>query len=729
MVHRNLLIYALVLSVSFAGTAAGFLRAETVSAQTGTASPKPSVSASSSPTKPSVSPSVSPSVDPSASPTVSPSPSPSSSPTPEPAYQPVGDKIRLWQLRWLSAKKTNQAVAPVVKKTKKEKTEKTSWLAAVARAAESGGMITPEDTARWRSDGTITGTDPDTFGLNNTQAGAAAAVGAGVAAIGGNKDVQTATNALGLAGSAASLAGAGSIAGPLFIGAAAVGIFGTLLGSFFGGEKKPPNRVQTCVKKEFKTGNHSQWSSYYEIVDAKIENGGEYITGKKKVDESYVISNIFTAAKGDVGHFTDLTILYDKPEKNTLKISYRASNEPLPAIHKPEDWIELPDPEISNSKNCSQKVRIAKYPLDVTKKYFQYKVNVVKGQQFRAAWFDIQGMKDPSVKPSPEPTASGEPPKETENGLLTISTKKLVTITATPTPSTALLPPSPSPSATPSNLPAKPNPACFNNQNTEPAANVPISLRQIEGGSTKIEDEQTDEDGLWSGVNESQDDFPVGTYLLKWGEFEKNDYKLVDICVSPNDGTNVKYSQTSLTGDARATFNIKKGQETKITLLYGKRDNPYIAMTKFAVNRQNKIIRLIYPGSNFRYLIRYENTGEADAENVVIRDVIPEQLYVVGSESQAISQKAAYEVELDALGRTIITRRLGKLTKGQRGSLIIPVIARPKAFGLPEDPGQSELAEPPASDPAGGSLSGQPGEQSSSRSQGPSDRLLTDFAN
>lgn len=656
MIHRNLLIYSLILSVSLMTTAANFMMADRVSAQAKAASPSPTAT-------------VSPTPDPSATPTVSPSP------LPEPKYEPVGDKIRLWQLRWVSEKNTNQPIAPVVKKAKEKtnKTKKTSWFAGVAKAERLAQNSITEPN---RKNGISATSTPATGGTR-----------------------------------------ASSKIGTIFIPAAAVSVLGSFFGSYFRGKKQQPNRVQACVvKEEFKAGKHSLWNSYQSLANATIGNGGEFVTGQKKVDESYIVSNVFTAAEGDAGRFTDLTILYDEPDKNALKISYRASNEPLPAIHAPADWIDLPDPQANSAESCTKNVRIAKYPLDVTKKYFQYKVNVVKGQEFRAAWFDIQGMKALAVEPTPNPTASADPSKDGDTGLLSITTKKLVTVAATATPSAALLPPSPIPSATPSNVPAKPNPACFSNQNTEPAANVPIALRQIEGGSTKVEDEQTDEDGLWSGVNEEQDDFPVGTYLLKWGDFEKNEYKLVDICVSPNDGTNIKYSGTSISGDARATFSIKKDQETKITLLYAKRDNPYIAMTKFAVNQQNKIIRLIYPGSNFRYLIRYENTGEADALDVVIRDVIPQELYVVGSESQDIKEKATYDVELDALGRTIITRRLGKLVRGQRGSLIIPVIARPTAFGLPAS-AQEQMA-----DQARGEVPA--GEQAP-----PSDRLPTDFMN
>lgn len=439
-----------------------------------------------------------------------------------------------------------------------------------------------------------------------------------------------------------------------------------------------------------------QWTQYLGQKNVAISNDKGMIRGRNrtKIAESYVISSVFTTLRGDSTRWSDMSMIVQSKSNKNYKLYYRVSDEAGTTDPDDEGWVELKRPKYQDSACHPGKKRVS-YSFRARGKYFQYKVHVAGEKEnvekviFRAQRLKGSGLTTPTptptvtptITPTVSPTVSANPNGE---GKLTIITKRLaVKPTATPSAGGALLPTiSPQAGATPSAFPQKINPNCFSNQNTEPAADVPISLRQLEGGEKRIEDQQTDEEGLWQGIG-GRDSFPVGTYLLKWGDYEKEDYKLVDICIEPS--VTVRRTETSVSGDQRATFSINKDQETKVVLLYAPRSKPYIALSKVAVSSKNKVLKSIYPGVGFRYLIRYENTGEVDAKDVVIRDVFAEQFYVQGTENQTIESMRDVRLDVDVQGRTMLTKTIGTVKKGQKGSLIVPVVLRPNAFGSPDD--------------------------------------------
>lgn len=455
--------------------------------------------------------------------------------------------------------------------------------------------------------------------------------------------------------------------------------------SLFGGGNE--NDLQ-CIGDDEKIAY--QWMQYMTKKGITFNNDkGAIVGGKgKKIAENYLISNVFTSQRGDAAEWRNISMITQSSRSKAYKLYYRVSDEGGTNDANDAGWVELKKPNFKDSP-CHKGQKKAVYNLKATGKYFQYKVHILGTKEnVGKIQFKMQPLKQTNgsgVTPVPSPSVSATP--ATDTGKLTITTKKLIAQkkSATPDPSSGvLLPPSPVTSAKPSPS-NEPHPACFSNKDTEPAANVPIRLRQVDG-ETKIEDEQTDEDGIWQGLNGNRDDIPVGTYILNWGDYENEDYKLVDICVSPNDGSMVRRTETSVTGgNQRATILIKKSIETKITLLYALRDKPYITMNKFAIDAKGKVIRTIIPGTRFRYAIRYENTGDADAKEVAIKDLFAEQFTVLGANNQTLDSIKDVQVERDAFGRTQVTKKIGTLKKGEKGTLVIPVLLRADAFGSVQD--------------------------------------------
>ncbi len=505
-----------------------------------------------------------------------------------------------------------------------------------------------------------------------------------------------------------------------------------------------------CGEDESEKATSYAFEKYVVAKNITISSNGGNLSGKlgALVNDSYLISNPFSSNQGETSEWKRFNITISNtssPGKDTIQAYYRVSDEG--GINKPDDksWIRLSDPTKTKGDKCGNN-KVVNYKLDRTGKYFQYMIKIgtanIKGPQvvrrvnvkFRPS--DGKGTSSPTPTPtgSVTPDASGK-------GKLTILSEKVVASSVTPSPSGPPLPnltpsPSPTPStkATPSAKATKSptttssatptpktvqgarvNPVCFAEQEKEAAPGVGFSVKQTAGGNTTINDEATDEEGQWKGLNGETDDFPAGTYTVNFKDFEKVDYKLVALCVTPDDGQHYLKTQTTASG-SKATIIIRPGEETKVTALYAPRSKPYVTMSKFALDAKNKILKSIVPGQSFRYLIRYENTGESDAQSLTIQDVLPEQFYVSATENEILDDASTpFKTSIDAQGRTIITKTIGTLKRGQKGSMIIPVTLRPDAFGNPDEiAGTIETNKQQAADLSGTGSSGTSGSTASS---------------
>lgn len=592
--------------------------------------------------KSSPSPTTSASVSPSASPSESPSPSP----TPAGSPSPVGDELWLWQQSWT---KVVSSTDPVVIKRGAKVSMSTN--------------LQPIEKAK--------------------------AEGAGGPAGATSKNGSTASKVVST--------GSSFFANPatLIAGTIAGTAIGYLVDSLLGGGDDSAILTQ-CYSARNKT-RPAIWSSY---IAAK----GVSITGPKKgaitgrvnanIDESYVISNVFTTDEADSTEWKMFRLLIHRPKAiNTIKVYYRISDDGGTTDPNDDSWIQLEDPTIKASV-CAKNFSAASYKLNKVGKYIQYKINLTGGKNknnlqaiskvaIQAQPVKLVGGNDKNPSPSPSASPSIDPNKA---GKLTIITKKLTSTTASnPSPAGPPLPNlTPTPKASASAAPTKPNPLCFDNDKTEPAPGVNLKVKQTEGGDVFLEDQVTNDNGKWQGVDSGVDDFPVGTYVVNFGDFAKEDYKLVAICVEPNDGAHILKTQTDpLTG--KATILIKAKTETKVIALYGPRNKPFISVNKFAIDSANKVMKIVYPGQSFRYLIRYTNTSDTEARDVTIQDVIPEQFFVASSDTVDPTNPTDFDTSLDALGRTIISKKISSLKPAEKKQIVVPVTLKPDAFGSPDD--------------------------------------------
>ncbi len=435
--------------------------------------------------------------------------------------------------------------------------------------------------------------------------------------------------------------------------------------------------------------NSFRSEQYLKKANVTIPANGEAIVGlkDKKLKDAYLISPIYTSNKSELVMWRDVKILTAKKKTGTVKLYYRISD--TAGTNDPTDkgWVQLADPSSVKNDDCSDG-QLASYSIDRMGKFFQYKVHVISvdktEQKIKRLNIHLQPMSNTPPSATPTPDISGTPVAG-GNGKITIITSKLVSAeeSVTPTPSGPALPPSPSTQA--SVDPTKPNPLCFSTQDTESAPNVGISLKQTTGGKTTINDEATDDDGRWQGLNEEVDDFPVGKYVINFSDFEKSDFTLVAFCVNPDDGEHYLKTESD-PANKKATIVVKAGQETKITALYGPRNKPYIAMSKFAVDKDGsssgaqKVLKTIYPGQSFFYLIRYKNTGESDAVGVEVQDVIPEQFEIDQKVIDDVEEKYGFTFSVDVQGRTIIKKTVGAVAQGAGGAIYIPVTLKADAF-------------------------------------------------
>lgn len=455
--------------------------------------------------------------------------------------------------------------------------------------------------------------------------------------------------------------------------------------------------------------NFSQRSSNIRLADS-----GATLRGTRNADleSAYLISSPFST-DAQTAQWKEFSVLFKRKDTNTIKLAYRVGDRAT-TDQNDSSWLELSDPTTASTKRCGN-FYLTTYRVDVVGKVFQYKVNLVSAKADQ----DIRQMAltaqpgtlngnptptptgDPSANPTGNPSSqpSGNPTtnpssQPTGVGKVTIMTKYIVDSRPT-LPSGQVdeftgssgpaLPDLGDSTTNAGTTPVTPISYCSDLSSAEPAAEVSFSGK-LTGGSTSFLDQQTDIDGTWRGIDGEVDEFPSGTYTVNFGDFNRSEYKLVDFCVSPDDGQHHLQSQTDPV-TKKATIIVKPGQETKLTAVYGIRSKPYITLNKFAVDGPldnggavRKVMRIVYPGQSFLYRVDYTNSGESDASNVVILDVLASELAIPEDQLDVILEKYGISVQLDAKRRTLIKKTVGTLKKGETGSMYIPVTLRADAF-------------------------------------------------
>ncbi len=415
--------------------------------------------------------------------------------------------------------------------------------------------------------------------------------------------------------------------------------------------------------------------------------------------DSSLISSVITTSL-DTNNWEMMSVSHHERGKTPfgdVKVYYHVSDDPTP-LTKADDpnWIGLADPTTSDPGCGTDGFQKALYNLNVEhKKYFQYRIQLLdddREAEVTAVSILLQPV-DRKLKPSPSPSPSPTP-TPTDEGRLMVQTVKMVVASPKPTPTTGTGGNSaPLPNLTPTPTPqsaqqkkdekqAKQKKFCQGKISVDPADNVGFDLKQLTGGEARIKDQVTDADGEWNGIIDDIHELKMGTYEIRFGEYQPKDYKLVALCVTPDSSD--YYVKTKL-DIRRSTAVIKirgKGKATTITALYAPRTKPYVALSKFAVDQSNKLMQKVFLGQSLRYIIRYENTGDSDAYDLVIQDIIPEQFYVP---ENVVAQNRDLKYGLDILKRVTITKKIPLLKKGEKGSITIPVTFRPDAFGSPTD--------------------------------------------
>lgn len=453
-----------------------------------------------------------------------------------------------------------------------------------------------------------------------------------------------------------------------------------------------------------------QWKGYQQVKGIDISRSGGELVGRRgaKLKDTSLVSDVFFV-EGNGDEPTDwrsLSVMIGRKDKDTVRLFYRVSDEGGTRNANDSGWVALADPAKQKSDACTGG-HVVRYPLDVTGKYIQYKVqltsknNPLTKQQTvarvrLAAQVPTENWPDPTSTPKPTPSASTNPDDSTGEGYVTIRTKYIVPRTTNdedapdPEPSSGvLLPGSPSPSAATTSPvatrnPNAANPICGSNEQTEEAANVPLSIKQLKANGDQgvvLEDQQTDEDGMWQGPNGNRETFPAGNYQVTFGDYNQEDFRLVALCDPEN--RNILNSQSS-EADRKAVIRVVNGQTANLTALYGPRTNPHIHMEKYAIPTVKspsgpvKVIRSIYPGQSFTYYITYENTGGEVAKDVLVRDVIPSQYDVNSDLAREYHEEMQFSP--DPRGGTLVSLRLGDIAPGQKGSIRIPVTLNAEAF-------------------------------------------------
>lgn len=426
----------------------------------------------------------------------------------------------------------------------------------------------------------------------------------------------------------------------------------------------------------------AHWPGY--IVQKKLKVSKNSIAGLRKaaLADSYFISDVFQTTARDATSWKMLNLHYKTPATANIQLYYRVANDDGIEDPNAPDWIP-----ITINEAGTKRVIIQKNQIDRLGRSLQFKIHLDNPQAVVsniALLAQTGGVVTP-VSPSPSPGVVVSPsPVAATTGQLTLLTKKLPLNVPSPSPS----PDGPALPDQAATVPPAINPDCFASE-AEPVPDVRVNLRQTAGGHTRIDDELTDDEGVWHGKGGNVDDFPTGTYTVTFGEFQKNDYQLVALCVSPDDGLHHVKTQTT-PSNRQATIIVLPNQETKVTALYAPRTRPFISMNVFALeedpadtNSSRRILRRIFPGQKLFYFIRYENTG-ADAKEVVIRNVLTDQLELPEEVVEDAEEKYGFLVSTDSKGRTMITKTVGEVKSKEKGSFTIPVLVRSSGFSQAE---------------------------------------------
>lgn len=529
---------------------------------------------------------------------------------------------------------------------------------------------------------------------------------------------------------ASTLTGNGTATGPayaLFQGGGGGSTWSTLTQNQQEGSVAPIALDQTSAVSAFNAAGWKTWvGTVYSGTAVKQIRWRHYMTanrvfpqgqfmrgdqGPNRIDTNYLISHTFTLSNtsqpGNSVQWQGVGLRYQALATDTMRFYYRVSDEGGTTDPNDAGWTKL-DLRFPNRDT------LVKLPINKVGKYFQYKVHLATNRELlHVVALGMQGVSGatiaspkPSTAPSstptgnpdgsgsgsestPTPTVSGKP---TGNGRITIVTKRIgdpeetvVESPAAESSSGPLLPDLTQPAGTPTPAVSPGvNNLCYSDQDTEEAANVTLTLKHSEGFA-RVDNQRTDHTGIWHGLNGNVDQFPTGQYELRLGEFQKTDYKLIALCVEPDNGEH--YLKTSVDlKNRKLNIKVLNGKETRVIALYGLRTKPYVSMSKLAVDGTletkgaRKVLTRLYPGQQFLWLIRYQNPTEADAKGLVIRDVLPEQVKIQKSEEDKLEEKYGIKVERDAKERTLITKTVGDLKKGEKGAFFIPVYVDPDSF-------------------------------------------------
>lgn len=435
-------------------------------------------------------------------------------------------------------------------------------------------------------------------------------------------------------------------------------------------------------------------------------NNGLVKTDKKATSQPYFISDAFTTQAGDSTLWQIFHFSY-KPLSDAVHLYYRVDDEGSTSDPNDSNWIpvEYGGTDAAGKKQ-PKKTGTVKLNINQIGKYFQYMFKFETTQASgNGRSKKIQSSVDslgltaqplnkrddgpaPDVTPSPttEPSPSEDPAEQT--GTMKIYTKKFV-VNAEPT-DEPLTEASDGPSLPDTTTVSTPTPptkidtSCSGTSPTEPADNIAFTLKQKAGDRFEWPDESTDDDGYWDVTEDGTDAFATGTYEIKFGPIDDSDYKLVAICVAPDDGLHhLKTLTNPLTGIA--TIIIRGNQETRVTAFYGPKDKPHIVMNKYAVanevgpEKSRKVLRVLYPGQKFSYLINWKNTGD-QAKNVRVLDVLPDQVVLDEAALEAANDETI-QPSRDNRGRLMVTKTFtGAIAAGAQGSFLIPVQVKDKAF-------------------------------------------------
>ncbi len=416
------------------------------------------------------------------------------------------------------------------------------------------------------------------------------------------------------------------------------------------------------------------------------------------------ISTPFTSHRGETVHWNSIKVAFQGSD-DLYDLSYRivdAKGSSLEKRFSADSWKKIErTSQITSSCDSKTKINIYELPKSAQGHYLQYKIHLTyEGTINAGARLKYPKIERVSVELQPMKKGDGDTGTGDGTGKITIVTRKIVekkiTTQEDQTPNTAGTTnsaPLPLPDSTnPTPLPTvDPVTKCGTSKKMDDDPDIEFTLSD---GKTKLED-KTDKAGEWQGADDKVGSFPTGRYTVKFGDDSDPEYQLAAICISPGFAVKSELDVKNKT----AVFVVKKGLTAHVNAYYTKRKLPHVSMTKLAISDEidlskqvndstggagtpdptakRKVLNIIYPGQRFSYLIRYTATTEADAQNVVIRDVIPWPLRIPddGTEKSPLQKliQDGFKVSPDIRGHTLVTKTIGTVKAGTTGSIIIPV--------------------------------------------------------